>query len=88
MVSIVSSPFGGEDVVVVAGADPAGTAAAADAASARLPYLWQLRGDSLASAAADVRGFLAERDIRVDGVRSPQVVYEHGKEQIRPSGSP
>ena len=82
MVAIVSSPFGGEDVVVVAGADPAGTAVAAGAASARLPYLWQLRSDSVAAVTDDIRGFLAERDIRVERVSARQAVYERGKEQI------
>ncbi len=83
MVTIVSSPFGGEDVVVVAGADPAGTAAAASGASARLPYLWQLRSDSLDSVTEDVRGFLSMRDIRVEQVAARQAVYERGREQIR-----
>ena len=82
MIAIVSSPFGGEDVVVVAGADPQGTAAAASAASARLPYLWQLRSDSIQSVVKDVRGFLANRDIRVEQIAVPQAVYEQGKQQI------
>ena len=80
--AIVSSPFGGEDAVVVAGADPDGTLFAANSASARLPYLWQLRSDTVSSVMDDVEEFLGESRVDVNGVRSTEAVYEEGREQV------
>ena len=80
--AIVSSPFGGRDGVVVAGADPEGTLVAANAASARLPYLWQLRSDTIGSVTDDVESFLGESRVDVNGVRSTEAVYEKGREQV------
>ena len=80
--AIVASPFGGEDAVVVAGADPDGTLFAANSASARLPYLWQLRSDTVSSVMDDVEEFLGESRVDVDGVRSTEAVYEKGQEQV------
>ncbi len=80
--AIVSSPFGGADAVVVAGADPAGTLYAANSTSARLPYLWQLRSDTISSVMDDVEEFLGESRVDVDGVRATEAVYEAGREQV------
>ena len=82
LVAIVGSAFGGAAALVVAGADSAGTLAAANGASARLPYLWQLRHDSVQSVQRDVRSLLSEHGIRVSHSYSPLAVYEGGKEQI------
>lgn len=80
--AVVSSPFGGADAVVVAGADPAGTLYAANSASARLPYLWQLRSDTISSVMDDVASFLGESRVEVRGIRSTEAVYEQGREQV------
>ena len=80
--AIVSSPFGGADAVVVAGTDPAGTLYAANSASARLPYLWQLRSDTISSVMDDVEEFLGESRVDVEGVRATEAVYEDGREQV------
>ena len=80
--AIVSSPFGGPDAVVVAGADPEGTLQAANAASARLPYLWQLRSDTVSSVGEDVEEFLGESRVEVHGVQVTEAVYEKGQEQV------
>ncbi|MBI2221940.1 MAG: hypothetical protein HYU53_12125 [Acidobacteria bacterium] len=81
-VAFVPAAFGGNDALVVAGADDAGTAAAAAAASARLPYLWQLRSDSLKSVQEDLRRVLAGRGVRVVRSAATRVVYDKGKEQV------
>ena len=80
--AIVSSPFGGADAVVVAGADPAGTLYAASSASARLPYLWQLRSDTLSSVMEDVESFLSESRVEVNDVQPTEAMYEKGREEV------
>ncbi len=80
--AVVSSPFGGADAVVVAGADPAGTLYAASSASARLPYLWQLRSDTLSSVMEDVESFLSESRVEVNDVQPTEAMYEKGREEV------
>ena len=63
MIALVPAAFSGTDAVVVVGGDDNGTAAAAAAGAARLPFLWQLRANSIATVAADVRDYLAGRAV-------------------------
>ncbi|MCR4340475.1 MAG: M14 family metallopeptidase [Gemmatimonadaceae bacterium] len=72
----------GSPRVVVAGGDDTGTAVAGAAMSARLPYLWQLRGDSIAKVQDDVRTVLEGAGVRVEGLPAIRAVYEEGKERM------
>jgi len=82
LVALVESAFGDASALVVVGADDAGTLAAGAAVSARLPYVWQLRSDSLPSVQSDVRGVLERRGVKVSRSAATRAVYEQGKEQI------
>ncbi|HXH06927.1 MAG TPA: M14 family metallopeptidase [Vicinamibacterales bacterium] len=81
LVAWVRGAVGGADALIVAGADEAGTLAAGAAAAARLPYLWQLRSDSVRSVQEDVQRVLASRGLRVVRSTAIAAVYEKDKEQ-------
>lgn len=68
-------------VLVVAGADPAGTRAAGAAVSARLPFLWQLRAESIDSVKDDLRSYLEQHDVAVRRTSALEIVYEQEKER-------
>ena len=78
----VLPPSKGSARLVVAGGDDAGTAFAAAAMSARLPFLWQLRGDSIAKVKDDLRAVLARAGGRVADMSAVRAVYEDGKERM------
>lgn len=82
VVALVPAAFGEAPALVVAGADPAGTLAAGVAAAARLPYVWQLRGDSLPSVLASLQRFLQQRGVRTAASSAMRAVYEAGSERI------
>jgi hypothetical protein len=82
LATIVRQAFGSTDALVVAGADDAGTHAAGTAMTARLPYLWQLRSDSVQSVQNDVRALLEKRGARVTRSAALRAVYEKGREQM------
>lgn len=60
--------------VVIAGADDAGTRAAATAFAGRLPHLGEPRGSTLAEMIEDLEEYLGESDVAVESVSVPAVV--------------
>jgi hypothetical protein len=63
LITVVPSPLGGADGVVVAGGDDKGTLAAANVVAARLPRVWNMSGISLAGIADQVARFLHGRGV-------------------------
>jgi hypothetical protein len=72
----------GATSIVVAGADDAGTAAAGAAASSRLPYLWQLRGDTIDKVRDDVQAVLVGAGAKVTRLEALRAVYQRDKERM------
>lgn len=65
---------GGEQGILIAGRDEAGTQAAAAAFSGRFPHVWDPAGPTLNDAAASLRKVLTEGGVNVVNVSIPAVV--------------
>lgn len=81
-IAFVPSAFGGPDALVLVAADASGMLAVGDAASARLPYMWQLRGDSIKSVKADIEKALEERGVHPASLSVPLAIYQTGTNRI------
>lgn len=68
--------------VVVAGADSAGTRAAASVFAGRLPRVWDPGGADLADVVGELRTFLEERQVAVGSVRAPRVRVRAGGDAL------
>jgi hypothetical protein len=63
LISVVESPLGGPDGLVVVGGDDAGTLAAGVELSARLPRLWNMTGITLTGIEQQTQQFLRSRAV-------------------------
>ena len=73
----------GRSWVVVAGADDAGTRAAADAFAQRLPHVWDPKGPELSDVAQDVETFLGEQGVRTESSEVAGVRVKAGEPGFR-----
>jgi hypothetical protein len=73
----------GTPAIVVAGADAAGTMAAAELIAARLPRVWDPEGPSLTQVASDVRSVLTGAGTAVTTVAIPAVSVRTDADEIR-----
>src|SRR6266487_2622697 len=73
----------GTPAILVAGADAAGTMAAAELVAARLPHVWDPEGPSLTQVAADVRRVLTGAGTVVATVAVPAVSVRADAGEIR-----
>ena len=73
----------GRSWVVVAGADDAGTRAAADAFAQRLPHVWDPKGPELKDVAQDVEAFLAEQGVRAQSSEVAGLRVKAGEQGFR-----
>ncbi|HTK29268.1 MAG TPA: M14 family zinc carboxypeptidase [Vicinamibacterales bacterium] len=73
---------GGQNGVVIAGGDAAGTRAAAEAFAGRLPRAWDPQGATLAEVAEAVRARLAGAGLAVSAVTVPEVRVRAGAEAL------
>jgi len=76
MVRVTSA--NGNPTVLIAGADAAGTLAAAELFAARLPHAGDVRGPTLDKVARDVREFLTSRGVAVTEVEIPAAYVRSG----------
>jgi hypothetical protein len=81
-IAMVPRAFGGADAVVVTGADGAGMIAVGEAASARLPYLWELRSDTVQKVEDDLGAFLADHHLHASTIGARLAVYQRNSERI------
>ena len=80
---IVTATASGASAVIVAGADAAGTMAAAELLAGRLPQVWDPEGPSLSQVAAEVRAVLVGGGTAVGSVAIPAVSVRAGADEIR-----
>ena len=80
---VLTTTARGGPAVLVAGADAAGTMAAAELLAGRLPHVWDPKGPTLAQVASDVRAALAGNGIAGASVSIPAVSVRAGADEIR-----
>jgi len=80
---IVTTTASDAPAVIVAGADAAGTMAAAELLAGRLPHVWDPDGPSLSEVASDVRAVLVGGGSAVGSVTIPAVTVRAGADEIR-----
>ncbi len=68
----------GREWLVIAGADEAGTRAAAEAFAGRLPHLWEPKGTTLEDVVGEVREFLTEQGAEAGSMRIPTIKVKEG----------
>ena len=73
---------GGREWLVIAGADEAGTRAAAQAFAGRLPYLWEPNGTTLDEVVGEVREFLTDQGAEAGSMRIPTVRVKEGSNSL------
>jgi hypothetical protein len=73
----------GTPAVIVAGADPPGTMAAAELLAGRLPHVWDVEGPTLMQVASDVRTLLTGAGTAVTTVAIPAVSVRADADEIR-----
>jgi hypothetical protein len=79
---IAAATVEGRGTVIVAGGDDEGTRAAAAAFAGRLPYAWDSSDPTLADVARQVREFLSESSVSVEGVSVPAVYVRSGADSL------
>ncbi len=75
---VTVAEIAGSPGIVIAGADDAGTQAAAALFAGRLPRVWDPNGMTITAAAEEVRTFLAKGGVGVTGVAVPTVYASAG----------
>ena len=73
----------GREWLVIAGADEAGTRAAAEVLAGRLPYVWDPEGATLEKVVEELRAFLTAQEISVSAVQVPAVHVKAGEETLK-----
>jgi hypothetical protein len=79
---VLIAETGGTPAIVIAGADDAGTQAAAALFAGRLPRVWDSKGLTIDEAAGEVRTFLASRNVSVAAVAVPAVYVSSGQDGV------
>jgi hypothetical protein len=79
---VAAATVGGRGTVIVAGGDTAGTRAAATAFAGRLPHTADSGDATLADLARQVREFLSEAGVVVEGVSIPAVYVRSGSDDF------
>jgi len=79
MVSLIPSPFGGDDGLMIIGGDDTGTLTAALSFAARSPYLWEVigreHGDTFGKVEKDVADFLKGEKVKVISTSAQSVSF-------------
>jgi hypothetical protein len=82
LVTVVRSPLGGPDGILVVGGDDEGTLVAATELGARLPHLWSMTGATLTSATEGASRYLQAKGIAAPKVSVPSIVVDSDRRGI------
>ncbi|MFB0518438.1 MAG: M14 family zinc carboxypeptidase [Acidobacteriota bacterium] len=86
MVSLLSSPFGGDDGLIIVGGDDDGTLTAASSFAARAPYLWEVigreHGDTFGKVEQEVSDFLKEEKVKVTSSSAQSITFISDRKEM------
>jgi hypothetical protein len=82
LITVVESPLGGSDGIVIVGGDDAGTLAAGIEMAARLPRLWNMTGITLAGIEQQVRQYLKAKGLPGGAAKVTRVVVDSERRGI------
>ena len=86
MVSLLSSPFGGNDGMLIVGGDDAGTLTAASSFAARAPYLWEVigreHGDTFRKVEREIADFLKGEKVKVISASAQSITFVSKRKEM------